>query len=111
MAASARGEQVAVAGLVVRQAQAAGQALAGAGPAPARPSASWLARQQFVGHAALLQHRDVALHGVELRLGAEQLQRAAACAASYAMPVSARSSRRQSRLYSATRIMRSLLTA
>jgi len=71
------GEELAVAGFVVRQTQAAGE-LAG----PMRERGLGLrersAGEQLVGHAALFQHGDVARCGVELGLGAEQLQRAAA---------------------------------
>ena len=75
-AASALGEHVAIAGFVVRQAQAAGQTVTRLGQR-GLGDGELVAIEQFVGHAALLQHGDVALHGVELRLRAEQLQRAA----------------------------------
>ena len=69
-------EQVAVAGLVVRQPQAAREAVARAGQR-GFDACQRIAVEQFVGHAAFLEHRDVALHRVELRLRAEQLQGAA----------------------------------
>ena len=68
-------EQVAVTGFVVRQAQAAGQQVARA--RERRFDRRQLAAvEQLVGHAALFEHGDVALHAVELRLRAKELQRA-----------------------------------
>ena len=73
----AGGEELAVAGLVVGQAQAAGE-LAGAMGQRRLGGGEGVAIEQLVGHAALFQHRDVARGGIELGLGAEELQRAAA---------------------------------
>ncbi|MCY1520322.1 hypothetical protein D9M68_550970 [compost metagenome] len=69
-------EQVAVAGFVVGQAQAAREAVARAGQA-GFDARQGVAVEQFIGHAAFLEHGDVALHRVELRLRAKELQRAA----------------------------------
>ncbi|CFM34232.1 Uncharacterised protein [Bordetella pertussis] len=70
-----QGEAPAIAGFVVGQAQAAGQLVQrarqrrlGGGQA--------VAVEQFVRHAALFEHGDVAPRGFHLRGGAEQLQRA-----------------------------------
>ena len=70
-------EELAVARLVVRQSQAAGQSFfharqrgLGAG--------QLVATQQLERHPELAQHGNVARRGLELGLGAEQLQRAEA---------------------------------
>ena len=73
----AGGEQLAVTGFIVRQAQAAGER-AGAAGQRGLGAGHLGAAQQLERHAAFFQHRDVARGGVELGLGAEQLQGAAA---------------------------------
>ena len=67
---------MAVAGLVVGQAQTAAQLVAGAFEGRLGGGQA-VAVQQLVGHADLFQHGDVAAGRLQLRLGAEQLQRAA----------------------------------
>ena len=69
-------EQVAVAGFVVGQAQAPGQARQSVGQA--RLNARQLfSAEQLKRHAAVAQHRNVLLRGIELGLCAKQLQSAA----------------------------------
>jgi hypothetical protein len=71
----AGGEQLAVAGFVIGQAQAAGELAAHL--VQRRFGAAQLVRaQQFEGHAGFLEHGDVLGGAVQLFLGAEQLQRA-----------------------------------
>ncbi len=96
-------EHVAVAGLVVRQAQAADElvlhAQASAGSAAMQPSRI----EHFVGHAVLLRAPRCRRR---CRRAASACGTAAACpgcARHSGMPVSPRSARRQSRLYSAMR--------
>ncbi len=71
------GELEAVAGLIARQAQPAGDLLLDQGQRRLGADAA-VAVQQLVGHAGAFQDRDVLRRAVELLLGAEQLQRAEA---------------------------------
>ncbi len=66
------GEQLAVAGLVLGQAQRADQGVGGAGQRRLHADDA-LAVQHFIRHAVLAQHLDVLGSGVQLLLGAEQL--------------------------------------
>jgi len=69
-------EQVAVAGFVVWQTQAPGQTRQSLGQARLH-TGQLLAAEQLKRHAAVAQHRDVFVRGIELGLGAKQLQGAA----------------------------------
>ena len=95
-------EQMAVAGFVVRQAQAAAAAAPSRARVPARRARAHRAPSNSNGTPSSLQHGDVACRRVELRLAAKQLQRAQAALLVRQMPASARSSRSTSRLYSAS---------
>ena len=68
-------EHVAVAGFVLRQTKPAGELFLDAGQRRLDRDAA-LAAQHLVRHAILLEHGDVFAGAVELRLVAEQLQRA-----------------------------------
>ncbi len=74
--AQAGGEHLAIAGFVVRQAQAADKPVAGVRQT-GLDLGELVAVEQFVGHAAFFEHGHVALHRIELRLAAKHLQRAA----------------------------------
>ena len=68
-------EKMAIAGLVAWQPESSGEPVACLGQGRL-DAGELVGREQFVGHATFLEHRDVTLHCIELGLGPEQLQRA-----------------------------------